>query len=68
MAPRYKPVVILLPVADFAALDASAQAHGHDTYIHAHWLLAQQLGLELPARLREDLARGKSEQGAEAER
>ena len=68
MAPRYKPVVILLPVADFAVLDASAQEHGHDTYIHAHWLLAQRLGLELPARLREDLARSEGEQRPEAER
>jgi hypothetical protein len=48
MAARYEPVVILLPVADFAVLEASAREHGHDVYLHAHWLLAQALGLTMP--------------------
>lgn len=48
MACRYEPVVVLLPVDDFAALEASALEHDHDTYLHAHWLLARALGVPMP--------------------
>lgn len=48
MARRHKPVVVLLTVEDFAVLEASADAHQQDTYLHAHWLLAQILGTTLP--------------------
>ena len=44
MARRHKAVVLLLTVEDFAVLEASAAEHEQDTYLHAHWLLAQRLG------------------------
>lgn len=48
MARRHKPVVVLLSLDDFAVLEASALEHDHDTYRHAHWLLARALDLPLP--------------------
>ena len=48
MARRHTPIVILLPVGDMPTLQASATRHGHDVYLHAHWLLAQALGLTMP--------------------
>jgi len=48
MARRHRAVVVLLTVEDFAALEASADAHAHDTYLHAHWLLARSLGVRVP--------------------
>lgn len=47
MARRHTPVVVLLTVEDFAVLEASAAEHDHDPYLHAHWLLAQRLGLPM---------------------
>lgn len=44
MTRRHKPVVVLLTLEGFAALEASAEQHHHDTDLHAHWLLAQRLG------------------------
>lgn len=59
MARRHKPVVVLLTVEDFAVLEASADAHQQDPYLHAHWLLARTLGTTLPAEDRDAVGRSE---------
>lgn len=49
MARRRRSVVLILSTDDFNRLEQSARAHGHDDpYLHAHWVLAERLGLSLP--------------------
>jgi hypothetical protein len=49
MTRRRRSVVLILSTDDFDRLEQSARAHGHDDpYLHAHWVLAERLGLSLP--------------------
>ena len=43
-----RSVVVILSAEDFDRLEKSATAHGHDPYLHAHWVLAERLGLSMP--------------------